>query len=240
MKGIVLAGGTGSRLHPITKVTNKHLLPVFNKPMIYYPLDTLVRAGINDIVLVSGIEHIDQFKKLLTENGDYKNINFNFAIQKQAGGIAQALEVCKKYINDDKFVVILGDNLIEDDIKDQVAEFASLGKGALIFLKEVTEPAKYTIASIKDEQIFEIQDKPLSSKSDLAVSGLYFYDNKVWDIIAGLQPSIRGELELSDVNNYYLKQNQLHYRLLHKQWFDIDTFTILLQANLYVARQDKK
>jgi glucose-1-phosphate thymidylyltransferase len=239
MKGIVLAGGTGSRLHPVTKVINKHLLPIFDKPMIYYPLDTLVKAGINEIVLVSGSEHIDQFKKLLTANGDYKKISFNFVAQAQAGGNAQALAACKKYVGDDKLVVILGDNLIEDDIGEPLKKFANQGQGAMIFLKQVEKPEKYVIATIKGSEVTEIQDKPLSSKSDLAVTGLYLYDNRVWDIIAGLQPSIRGELEISDINNYYSKQNRLNYELLEKNWFDIDTFSILLQANLFIARQKK-
>jgi len=239
MKGIILVGGTGSRLYPVTKVINKHLLPVYDKPMFYYPLKTLINSGIKEIVIVSGAEHIEQFKTLLTENGTFKQIKFEFAVQTRAGGIAQALGVCQKYVGQDKIAVILGDNIIEESISEAVAEFEKKAKGAMIFLKEIEEPQKYSIASIAGESVSDIQEKPLGSKSDLAIAGVYLYDNNVWNIIANLQPSVRGELEISDVNHYYLKNNLLSYYKLHGLWFDIDTYTDLFEASLAIAQNKK-
>lgn len=238
MKGIILAGGIGSRLYPVTKITNKHLLLVYNKPMIYYPLQTLVKTGLKDIIIVSGKEHVDQFKKLLTSNGQFASINFSFAVQKQAGGIAQALSVCKKTVKDDKIVVVLGDNIFLDDIGASLQQFVQQEKGAKVFLKEVTEPSKFCIAAIDDGKIIDMAEKPVSPKTNLAVTGLYMYDNQVWRMLEDLQPSFRGEMEITDVNNYYLKQNNLTFEILKNEWFDIDTFNELLKANVLIAKKE--
>jgi len=237
MKGIIIAGGTGSRLYPVTKVINKHLLPVYNKPMIFYPIKTLVNAGLKEIIIVSNKDHLDSFKKLLTDNGEFFGINFSFTKQKEAAGIADALASCKKIVKDDKIVVVLGDNIFADDILPALQKFEKQDKGAKIFLKEVVEPQKYGVANIEDDKVTGIEEKPFSPKSNYAVTGLYMYDNMVWDIIAGLQPSIRGELEVTDVNNYYLKKGGLSYEILQKDWFDIDTFNLLLEANLEISKK---
>jgi glucose-1-phosphate thymidylyltransferase len=235
MKGIILAGGTGSRLHPCTAVTNKHLLPVFNQPMVYYPLKTLVKAGLTDIMIVSGKEHSDHFKKLFDNNEHFPGINFNFAVQKEAGGIAQALGLCRDFVGQDKIIVILGDNIFEDDISGAVIEFQKQDKGAKIFLKKVPDPERFGVARIEGDKIVEIEEKPLSPKSDLAVTGLYMYDDQVWDVISNLQPSGRGELEITDVNNFFIRQGTMTYELLCHSWSDAGTFPSLLRANLRTA-----
>lgn len=238
MKGIILAGGKGSRLYPCTAVTNKHLLVVYDKPMVYYPLNTLIQAGLKDIIIVTCNEHLESFKKLLTLNGKFNNINFEFVGQKQAGGIAHALAQCKQIINNDKIVVILGDNIFEDDITDAVSQFAQKDQSAKIFLKKVDQPEKFSVVNIQDEKIMGIEEKPVAPKSDLAMTGLYMYDKEVWQVIEGLNPSIRGELEITEVNNYFLKKNKLDYLILNKDWFDIDTYPTLLQANISMAQKN--
>jgi glucose-1-phosphate thymidylyltransferase len=235
MKGIILAGGTGSRLYPCTAVTNKHLLPVFNKPMIYYPLRTLIKAGINDIMIVSGKEHADHFKKLFDKNPDFPDIKFNFAVQKDPGGIAQALGLAKDFAKNEKIIVILGDNIFEDDISGAAIEFQKQEKGAKIFLKKVPDPERFGVANIKGDKIIEIEEKPLSPKSDLAVTGLYMLDQQVWDVINSLQPSGRGELEITDVNNFYVRQGTMSYEVLCHSWTDAGTFASLLRANMKAA-----
>jgi len=235
MKGIILSGGTGSRLYPCTAVTNKHLLPVFNKPMIYFPLNTLVKAGLKDFMIVSGKEHADHFKRLFDNNEHFPNINFNFAVQKEAGGIAQALGLCRDFAGNEKIIVILGDNIFEDDISGAVIEFQKQDKGAKIFLKKVPDPERFGVASIEGNRITEIEEKPLSPRTDLAVAGLYMYDSHVWDVISSLQPSGRGELEITDVNNFYVRQGTMTYEILNHAWSDAGTFASLLRANLRVA-----
>jgi len=235
MKGIILAGGTGSRLYPCTAVTNKHLLPVFNQPMVYYPLKTLVKAGLTDIMIVSGKEHADHFKKLFDKNEHFPGINFNFAVQKDAGGIAQALGLCRDFVGQDKIIVILGDNIFEDDISGAVIEFQKQAKGAKIFLKKVTDPERFGVARIEGDKIIEIEEKPLSPKSDLAVTGLYMYDEQVWEVISNLQPSGRGELEITDVNNFFVRQGTMTYEILCHSWSDAGTFSSLLRANIRTA-----
>jgi len=235
MKGIILSGGTGSRLFPCTAVTNKHLLPVFNRPMVYYPLKTLEKAGINEIMIVSGKEHSDHFKRLFENNEHFPAINFNFAVQKEAGGIAQALGLCRDFAGDDKIVVILGDNIFEDDITGAVINFKKQEKGAKIFLKKVPDPERFGVARIEGDKIVEIEEKPISPKSDLAVTGLYLYDPQVWEVISSLQPSGRGELEITDVNNFYIRQGTMTYEILDHAWTDAGTFSSLLRANLRAA-----
>lgn len=235
MKGIILAGGMATRLRPCTRVTNKHLLPVFNKPMIYYPIRTLVNANIKDIMIVTGVDYADHFKQLFAENDDFPDVNFDFAEQKKAGGIAQALGLCKDFAKDSKIVVVLGDNIFEDDISGAVIEFQEQEKGAKIFLKEVPDPERFGVVILKEDKIVDIEEKPLSPTSNLAVTGLYMYDNQVWEIIENLKPSGRGELEITDVNNWYVKKNQMTYEKLCHSWSDAGTFKSLLRANLRAA-----
>jgi len=235
MKGIILAGGTGSRLYPCTAVTNKQLLPVFNKPVIYYPLNTLVKAGLSEIMIVSGQEHSDQIKRLFEKNEHFPGISFSFAVQKEAGGIAQALGLCRDFAGQEKIVVILGDNIFEDDISGALIDFQNQKEGAKIFLKKVHDPERFGVARIEGDKIVEIEEKPLSPKSDLAVTGLYMYDKQVWDMISGLQPSGRGEFEITDVNNYYVRQGSMTYEIINNIWTDAGTFPSLLRANLRAA-----
>ncbi len=194
MKGIILAGGTGSRLMPCTRVTNKHLLPVYNKPMIYYPIDTLVSARITEILIVTGGNNPGDFLKLLQNGKEFGLKGISFTYQDGAGGIAEALGLARDFADEDKIIVILGDNIIEDNIKDQVARFEKQEKGAKFFLKEVSDPERFGVAEIKEGKLIGIEEKPKNPKSKLAVSGLYMYDNQVFDIIKTLKPSDRGEL----------------------------------------------
>lgn len=235
MKGIILSGGTGSRLFPCTAVTNKHLLPVFNKPVIYYPLNTLVKAGLDDIMIVSGKEHSDHFRKLFDNNEHFPGIKFNYAVQKEAGGIAQALGLCRDFAGEEKIIAILGDNIFEDDISGAVIDYQKQAKGAKVFLKKVNDPERFGVATISSDKIIGIEEKPLSPKSDLAVTGLYMYDSQVWGVISSLQPSGRGELEITDVNNFYVRQGSMTYDILNRAWTDAGTFPSLLRANLRAA-----
>ncbi len=235
MKGIIIAGGMGSRMYPCTAVVNKHLLPVYDKPMIFYPIETLAKAGLNKIMVVTGSESIDQFKKLLNPHY-FKNIEFSFGVQKEARGIAQALSLCQAFAQDDKVAVILGDNIIEQDISLFINEFEANGSGAKIILKQVVKPELFTIAKIEKAEVIGIEERPLSSKSDLAITGLSLYDSQVWQVIPSLQPSIRGELELVDVNNYYIRKNQMTFDILKEEWFDVDSYSELLKASIWASK----
>lgn len=235
MKGIILAGGTGSRLSPLTKVTNKHLLPVYNKPMIYYPIETLVKAGIKDIMIVSGKGHAGHFLELL-KSGEEFGASFSYGVQEEAGGIAQALGLCEDFSDHQKIAVILGDNILEDNIIEAVNNFQKQEKGAKIFLKEVKNPQSFGVAIIEKDKITKIEEKPKEPKSNLAVIGVYFYDNQVWDAIKNLKPSGRGELEITDVNNYYIKKGEMTYDILKGWWGDGgESFDSLLLANNLAA-----
>lgn len=229
MKGIILAGGTGSRLFPLTKVTNKHLLPVYDEPMIYYPLKTLINAGIRDIMIVSGKGHVGHFLELLGSGSDF-GVRFCYEIQKEAGGIAQALSLCEKFVDGDSMTVILGDNIYEDNVRDSVQTF---NKGAKIFLKPVTDAHRFGVADVDEKLgcVLGIEEKPKQPKSNFAVTGLYIYDNRVFDIINTLKPSGRGELEITDVNNKYLSMGELSYSLLDGYWSDAGTFESLYRAS---------
>ena len=238
MKGIILAGGTGSRLDPLTRVTNKHLLPVYNKPMIYYPIQTLVEAGITDIMIVSGKGHAGQFLELLKSGKEF-GANFSYAIQEEAGGIAQALGLCQDFTDNQRFAVILGDNILQDSIASAVEEFKRQERGAKIFLKEVNDPTQLGVAEIKDGQVLGIEEKPKHPKSNLAVTGVYMYDDQVWGAIQQLKPSKRGELEITDVNNFYVNQKTLSYEILKGWWGDGgESFDSLLRAAKLVAGQE--
>jgi len=240
MKGIVLAGGTGSRLHPLTKVTNKHLLGVYNKPMIFYPLFTLKRAGITDILIVSGKGHAGHFLELLGSGGSL-GLQISYEVQEEAGGIAQALSLAKHFANGEKVCVILGDNIFQDDISSDVENFESQPKGARIFIKKVDRPESYGVPTINGNKIAKIIEKPKKPASPFAVTGLYMYDSQVFDVIKTLRPSGRGELEITDVNNFYIDQGTLSYDILNGFWGDCgESFDSLLDASVLVQKSELK
>lgn len=239
MKGIILAGGTGSRLDPLTRVTNKHLLPVYNKPMIYYPINTLVKAGVTEIMIVSGKGHAGQFLELL-QSGKSFGAKFSYAVQDEAGGIAQALSLCEDFASQEKVIVMLGDNILEDDIVDAVNDFKNQESGAKIFLKEVSNPKSFGVAEIDGDKIKSIVEKPKDPKSNYAVVGLYMYDKQVWDVVKTLKPSDRGELEITDVNNYYVDKGEMSFNILQGSWGDGgESFDSLLQAGNIASKLDK-
>jgi glucose-1-phosphate thymidylyltransferase len=230
MKGIVLAGGTGSRLYPLTKVTNKHLLPVYNQPMIFYPINTLIDAGITDILIVSGRGHAGHFLELLGSGSEW-GARFTYEIQEEAGGIAQALGLAESWADDDPVCVILGDNIFEDSIRDAVTGFSS---GAQVFLKAVPDAHRFGVAEVQNDRIVSIEEKPKMPKSNLAVTGLYLYGRDVFPIIRTLKPSRRGELEITDVNNEYIRRKEMKFTVLPGYWSDAGTFESLLRAGILV------
>ena len=240
MKGVILAGGTGSRLYPLTKVTNKHLLGVYNKPMIYYPLFTMKMAGIRDILIISGKGHAGDFLELLG-SGQNMGLRLTYEIQEEAGGIAQALALAEKFVDGDKVCIILGDNILQDDIKPAVTAFELEPKGARIFLKKVENPSSYGVATISGDKIEKITEKPKVPDSPFAVTGVYMYDYQVFDIVRGLKPSGRGELEITDVNNYYIEQGTMTYDVLDGFWGDCgESFDSMLDASRLVQKSDLK
>ena len=230
MKGVILAGGTGSRLFPLTKVTNKHLLPIYNKPMIYYPLYSMKKAGITSVMIVSGRGHAGDFLELLGSGSDL-GMKISYEVQEEAGGIAQALSLTQDFVGGDKVCVILGDNIFEDDISEAVNDFESQGDGAYIFLKEVENPESYGVAAISDNKVTEIIEKPTNPPSNYAVVGCYMYDARVFDIVKTLKPSNRNELEITDVNNHYLNEGTLKHDLLKGFWGDGgESFDSMMEA----------
>ncbi|MFT4537871.1 MAG: glucose-1-phosphate thymidylyltransferase [Planctomycetota bacterium] len=230
MKGVILAGGLGTRLFPLTKITNKHLLPVFDKPMIYYPIQTLVNAGIDDIMIVTGGRKSGDFLSLLGNGKDFGLKHLNYTYQEGEGGIAEALGLAEHWAAGDSIAVVLGDNLIEKNIGAGIADFKAQGKGAKIMLKEVHDPERFGVAYLDGEKVVEIIEKPTEPKSNLAVIGIYMYDDRVWDIIKTLEPSGRGELEITDVNNWYIKDESMTYQVLDGWWTDAGTFESLHSA----------
>lgn len=230
MKGIVLAGGTGSRLKPLTNVTNKHLLPVGKYPMIFYPIYQLKQAGLTEILIVTGREHMGDVIELLGSGNEY-GVEFTFKVQDAAGGIAQALGLAEHFVNGDRCIVILGDNIFQDDITPFVSSFAKQEKEAKILLKEVPDPQRFGIAELKDGKIISIEEKPKNPKSNFAVTGVYMYDSNVFDIVKILKPSARGELEITDVNNAYIQRGELTYDILKGWWTDAGTPESLYRAN---------
>jgi glucose-1-phosphate thymidylyltransferase len=236
LKGVILAGGLGTRLSPLTKITNKHLLPIYCKPMIYYPLGTLVSAGIEDILIVTGGRHAGEFLRLLGNGSEFGLKHINYTYQEGEGGIAEALGLARHFAADDKIVVILGDNIIQKSVKKYVDDFRKQPSGAKILLKKVDDPARFGVAELKGDKIISIEEKPRKPKSDYAVTGIYMYDNQVFEIIKSLRPSRRGELEITDVNNAYLKKGDLTYGVLDGWWTDSGTFDSLLRANNLVAK----
>lgn len=231
MKGVVLAGGLGSRLNPLTKVTNKHLLPVYNKPMIFYPLQTLVRAGIRDVLLVTGGHSAGDFLRLLGNGKALGLRSMQYAYQEGEGGIAHALGLAETFIDGGKSIVILGDNIIEEDIRPYADQFRKQSEGARILLKKVDDPERFGVAEFRDGTITQIHEKPKRPKSSYAVTGIYMYDGQVFDIVRTLKPSGRGELEITDVNNAYVKKGMMKFNILKGFWTDAGTFESLLRAN---------
>jgi glucose-1-phosphate thymidylyltransferase len=240
LKGVILAGGLGKRLHPLTKITNKHLLPIYSKPMIYYPLQTLVDAGIEDILIVTGGRNAGDFLRLLGNGSAFGLKHINYTYQEGEGGIAEALGLAKHFAGDDKIVVVLGDNIIQKSIAKDVEDFRKQPKGAKILLKKVEDPERFGVASFKGNKIVSIEEKPKKPKSDYAVIGIYMYDSQVFEIIRSLKPSKRGEFEITDVNNAYLKKGMLTYGILDGWWTDSGTFDSLLRASNLVAKEECK
>lgn len=234
MKGVILAGGTGSRLYPLTKVTNKHLLPVYDKPMIYYPLQTLIDAGIKEIMIVSGRGHAGHFLELLGSGAEF-GVKFTYEIQDEAGGIAQALSLAEDFADNDNVTVILGDNIFQDNIRDATQSFEN---GAHIFLKSVPDAYRFGVAEVNnsDGHVLCIEEKPAQPKSNLAVTGLYIYSNDVFNIIKTLKPSGRGELEITDVNNHYIYKDAMKFSILNGYWSDAGTFESLLKASILIKQ----
>ena len=229
MKGIILAGGKGTRLSPLTKVTNKHLLPIYNQPMIYYPIQTLARAGITHMMIITGPECAGDFISLLG-SGKEMGLHFTYRIQDEPGGIAQALGMAKDFAGKQKVAVALGDNIFSDDLSVKIKEFERADEGARLFLKKVTDPQRFGVAEVKVGKIISIEEKPASPKSDYAVTGLYLYSSDVFGIIETLKPSGRGELEITDVNNHYVKTGNASYSILEGEWSDAGTFESLYRA----------
>jgi glucose-1-phosphate thymidylyltransferase len=236
MKGVVLAGGTGSRLNPLTRVTNKHLLPVLDRPMIYYPIETLVKAGIHEILLVTGGKNAGDFLRLLGNGREFGLKHLNYTYQEGEGGIAAALGLAEYFAGGEPICVILGDNIIETNIYDAVKSFHSQKDGARILVKKVTDAQRFGVAEIRDGHVVSIEEKPKSPKSNYAVVGIYLYDNTVFEKIRRLKPSGRGELEITDVNNFYIEEGKLTYTTLDGWWTDAGTFESLLRANNLVAK----
>ena len=235
MKGVVLAGGLGTRLLPLTKVTNKHLLPVYTKPMVYYPLECLVNAGVNEVMLVTGGSSAGDFLRLLGNGEELGLRRLHYAYQEGEGGIADALSLAEDFADGGKLVVVLGDNIIEKNIRKATADFFSQREGAKIILKEVPDPQRFGVPEIDGDRIVAIEEKPKAPKSQYAVIGIYFYDGRVWDIIKTLEPSGRGELEITDVNNAYIQAGTMTYEILDGWWTDAGTFESLHRASNLVA-----
>ena len=236
MKGVVLAGGLGTRLLPLTKVTNKHLLPVYDRPMIYYPIQTLVNAGINEIMLVTGGNNAGDFLRLLGNGRQFGLRHLDYTYQEGEGGIADALRLAEHFADRNPVCVVLGDNIIERNIRKAAEAFRAQRTGAKILLKEVKDPQRFGVPALDGDNVIRIDEKPKQPASPYAVTGIYFYDAQVFEIIKTLKPSGRGELEITDVNNAYIRQNQLTWDKLEGWWTDAGTIESLFQANQFVAQ----
>ncbi|HZI17577.1 MAG TPA: sugar phosphate nucleotidyltransferase [Pyrinomonadaceae bacterium] len=236
MKGIVLAGGLGTRLKPLTAITNKHLLPVYDKPMIYYPIQTLVNAGVNDIMIVTGGNSAGDFLRLLKNGKEFGLKHLNYTYQEGEGGIADALRLCEDFADGEPICVVLGDNIIEGNIRKAVRSYRHQGGGAKILLKKVPDPQRFGVPELDGRRVVRIEEKPKAPKSEYAVIGVYMYDAGVFDIIRTLKPSGRGELEITDVNNSYISRDEMSWDELEGWWTDAGTFESLLRASNMVAR----
>lgn len=230
MKGVILAGGLGTRLSPLTKVTNKHLLPVYNKPMIFYPIECLEAAGIKDILVVTGGNSSGDFLKLLGNGSDF-GVNLFYAYQVGEGGIADALALAERFVGNDSIIVVLGDNIFENSIAHAVSEFAEQERGARILLKAIEDPRRFGVAEMEGDRVISIEEKPENPKSNLAVTGVYMYDNSVFDVIRTLEPSERGEFEITDVNNVFIERGEMAYNVIDGWWTDAGTFESLVRAS---------
>lgn len=240
MKGVILAGGLGTRLYPLTKVTNKHLLPVYNKPMVFYPINTLVKGGVTDIMVVTGGPHSGHFLSILKNGYELGIKHLEYAYQEKEGGIADALSLAKDFVDGDSCVVILGDNTTDYDLLEDVKNFKD---GAMVFLKQVPDPQRFGVPIFDQDDpklITEIIEKPKSPANNFAVIGLYIYDAKVFNFIDQIKPSDRGELEITDVNNHYAKSHQLKFKEITGFWRDAGTFDTLLEANNFWAEKAKQ
>jgi len=235
MKGVILAGGLGTRLFPLTKITNKHLLPVYDRPMIYYPIEAMVKAGITDIMIVTGGRKSGDFLSLLGNGKDFGLKHLNYTYQEGEGGIAEALGLAEHWAAGSPVCVILGDNIIEKNIAKAAADFRKQQKGAKILLKEVPDPERFGVATVQNGKVTRIVEKPKNPQSNLAVIGIYMYDGRVWDIIKTLKPSDRGELEITDVNNWYIQDGSMTFEVLDGWWTDAGTFNSLHSAASLVA-----
>lgn len=237
MKGIILAGGLGSRLYPLTKITNKHLLPVYDRPMVYYPLEQLVQAGIEEVMLVTGGSFAGAFLNLLENGGEVGLKRLHYAFQKGEGGIADALRLAEDFVENERCVVILGDNIYQNPLAPHIESFRRQPSGGRIILKAVHDPQRFGVADFRDGRVVSIEEKPEHPKTNFAVTGCYMYDSYVWDVIRTLKPSRRNELEITDVNNAYIRRGDLHYDVLDGWWTDAGTFDSLLRASQLIRQQ---
>lgn len=237
MKGIILAGGLGTRMRPLTHVTNKHLLPVYDRPMIFYPLQTLVEAGIRDILIVTGGSNAGDFLRLIGNGAAFGLKHVNYTYQKGEGGIAEALGLAEHFADGQKVVVVLGDNILQESIATHVDDFKRQPSGAKILIKKVPDPERFGVVVFKGNRILAIEEKPKRPKSDYIVTGIYMYDPSVFDIVKTLKPSARGELEITDVNNAYIRKGQMTCNILKGWWSDCGTFESLLRAGQLVAKK---
>ena len=237
MKGVILAGGTGSRLFPLTKVTNKHLLPVYNKPMIFYPLECMAKAGIDEVLLVTGGNNAGDFIRLLGNGSEFGLKNLQYTYQDGAGGIAQALGLAERFCEGDSICLILGDNVCEYSIKSHADRFRHQGQGAKVLLAEVENPKAYGVAEMDGDKVLRIVEKPKEPKSNLAVIGIYFYDKHVFEIVKQLKPSARGELEITDVNNAYIQRGQMTADRIRGKWMDCgEDIDLYLKSSTLIAQ----
>ena len=239
MKGVILAGGTGTRLFPLTNATNKHLLPVGREPMIYNPIKQLLSTGITDILIITSKQHMGDVVRLLGSGKEF-GCDFTFKVQEEAKGIAHALLLAEDFANRDKIVVILGDNITTHSIKLYVDNFKKQDEGAKVLLRKVSDPERYGIAALDELKVIKIEEKPKNPKTNFAVIGIYMYDNKVFDIIKEIKPSARGEYEITSVNNEYIKNNELTYNVLKGEWTDAGTFESLQYANKIAFKYNNK
>ncbi len=238
MKGVVLAGGLGTRLNPLTKITNKHLLPVYNKPMVFYPIELLANAGITEMVLVTGGNNPGDFLRLMGNGKELGMNNISYVYQEGEGGIAEALGLAEYYVRGDDIAVVLGDNIFENDITDFVDSYRLQGKGAKILLKEVPDPHRFGVATVDGDRVVRIDEKPKNPTTNFAVVGVYMYDSSVFDIIRTLKPSNRGELEITDVNNAYIERGEMTFNVVEGWWTDAGTFPSLYRASRLVAEKE--
>jgi glucose-1-phosphate thymidylyltransferase len=236
MKGVILAGGLGTRLHPLTKITNKHLLPVYDKPMVYYPIQILINAGIEDILIVTGGNDAGDFLRLIGNGKEFGLKHINYTYQEGHGGIAEALSLAEFFAEGESVCVVLGDNIIERNIRGAVEAFRRQGVGAKIMLKEVPDPQRFGVPELDGDRVVRIEEKPEVPKSNYAIIGIYLYDDTVFDIVKTLKPSERGELEITDVNNAYIERGEMTWEILNGWWTDAGTFDSLLRASQLVAQ----